>query len=516
MNKSFLGNKKTLLVGLIFFVFFISSWLFSLVVGFYSAYFLFIFLFISFNRKVDKGKELKINKLYLIIPVLIFIIARIVPFYLHGSHPLGYDTGFYNYNIEKDRAEIQEGVYFGFEDEKFSLGKIESLGAKLVNKTLILSGLSNEAILYWFYIFIGLSSGVLMYFLLKRTFGDEAALFSVFLYALSFTQYLAYWFMLWKNALGVLIILVLIYLSLKENRKNYFLSLFLFLFLIITHKTSAILMLLAYFVYLVFFKKMDKKLWFAFSFIAIFFIFLYRDLLMYFYDQLMSNFTKYYDVAKVKEGVFIDIGEYLNYAILYIPFSLVGIYYSFKERRGGLILSFFLVSFLFVATKFIFYKRIIIFLDLSFILFFGYGFSLFLKKLQIYIQNWHFEVLRVLVFSFSVFLYFSSVIQVKPVLSDDKINVIISANGKYDDLKIFTNNPEYNSWLYGFSGHKVISPGWEENDWGLAKWEEYWNGDSDEKHKLLRGFRQSLLIYSPEGEDLPKVLPDFYLFEYNN
>ena len=180
MENIFLQKNKILL--LIFFAFLgIVFFLTGAVAFLYTLYFIVIIYFVISKKDAISESKFSFNKRYILIPIIIFLFARIFPFAIYGPHPLGYDTGFYNYNIEKDRAELSEGNIWGLHGREISIDKVESLGSKSVNKILISLGFSNKAIMYWFYIGIGFFSMLLLYFLVRRIFTEEAALFSLFL-----------------------------------------------------------------------------------------------------------------------------------------------------------------------------------------------------------------------------------------------------------------------------------------------------------------------------------------------
>ena len=103
------------------------------------------------------------------------------------------------------------------------------------------------------------------------------------------------------------------------------------------------------------------------------------------------------------------------------------------------------------------------------------------------------------------------------MLSNIEVNAILSLRDEYSHLKVFTDDPKYNSWLFGFSGHEVISPGWGADNWDLEKWGKYWTADSSSKKSLLDEIGHPLLIYSNiKVEGLPEISPNFYLFKYKN
>lgn len=111
------------------FVFLVTAFVVGKMGALFCLYAVFVF-YIVFCYKLDKEeKTIKINKLFLILPVIIFLVARILPFMMHGDHPLGYDTGFYNYNIEQSRLELENGIFLFDKNElSINIEKVESLG----------------------------------------------------------------------------------------------------------------------------------------------------------------------------------------------------------------------------------------------------------------------------------------------------------------------------------------------------------------------------------------------------
>lgn len=336
------------------------------------------FVVLLYKPQADGG--FSISKHFLIIPLSIFLISRLLPFILYGPHPLGYDTGFYKYNINQERGH-KLGDLFSSVDE--------STGSRIITETLINIGFSDWVIMYGFYIFVGALIGLFIYLLAKIYFGETAAIFSVFAYSISFVQYLAFWNMFWKNAVGLCLSL-LIFLLIEKNKLVYYLAaLPLIVAVIITHKTSAFLLILSLAIYAVLNKKIKtsyKILSIAtLSALGMTFLFINKNITLYLWQQINSGFKMYYDFFSVKEGIFIDTYQFFNigFSFFYIPFALLTILILFKNRKINQALIYLSICVFIILAKFIFYKRVLIFLDISLLIFFGYSFSIFVEKIKI-------------------------------------------------------------------------------------------------------------------------------------
>ncbi len=270
----------------------------------------------------EEDRDINIPNYLLIIPILIFLISRFLPFYLYGPHPLGYDSGFYNYHIEKERTVVLKNGLFNF--SSFShLTEVESLGERIIIRLLIASGFNNWMILHLFYILAGALTGFLVYLLAKLYFGKPAAFFSAVIYSFSFTQYLAYWEMFWKNAVGLSLMLAVFYL-LEKKKTNYYFIFFIIFFIFITHKTSAFLLFVILLIYFLFQKNKYKILFiFSLTILALPVIWLNKNLIVYLWEQIISGFRIYYDFFSVREGIFIGWREFLVYSFFYPPFSVL-------------------------------------------------------------------------------------------------------------------------------------------------------------------------------------------------
>lgn len=467
----------------------------------------------------EEERDINIPNYLLIIPILIFLISRFLPFYLHGPHPLGYDTGFYNYHIEKERTIVLEKGFFNF--ASFSnLAEVESWGERIIIRLLIALGFSNWMILYLFYILAGALAGFLVYILSRLYFGKMAAFFSALIYSISLTQFMAYWEMFWKNAVGLSLMLLVFYLVEQKKLKNYIISFILAALIFITHKTTAFILFTSLLIYfLIKEKKYRIHLVILLFITAIPAIWLNRNLIIYLWEQISSGFKAHYDFFSVREGIFIDWPDFFKYSFFYLPFGvLTALQLLFKKKNNAVLILFF-VSFLFILIKFIFYRRLFIFLDISLIVLSGFSlYRLAAKLFSTFSRRLTIAFTVVLFFALS-FIFFLNVAKQKPLLGREEIKEIENMKEVMPQAKIFTYDSYYTPWLYGFSGHKIIAPGWGDLKWDLEKWEIFWKAGSEEKKKMLSEFGQPILVYAQDNffsvEKDPcfkGVKNNFYLF----
>lgn len=469
---------------------------------------------------IEEERGINIPNYLLIIPILIFLVSRFLPFLLYGPHPLGYDTGFYNYHIEKERAVAPERGFFNLSSFA-NLAEVESLGERIIIRSLIALGFSNWMILYLFYILAGALAGFLIYLLAKLYFGKTAAFFSALIYSISFTQFAAYWEMFWKNAMGLGLMLLVFYFIEKKKSSYYIFSFFIISFIFITHKTSAFLLFIALLIYFLRQKNRHKVLLiFLLVVLASFAAWLNKGLLVFLWEEMLSGFKAHYDFFSVQEGIFIGWPEFLKYSFFYLPFGFLSAWQLLLKRKNNAVLTLFLVSLFFISIKFIFYRRLFIFLDISSIILSGFSLHQIITKLSLAFSQKLAAVSMIVLFSIVSLFFFLSVVRQKPLIGRQEIREIKSIREIMPQAKIFTYDSYYTPWLYGFSGHKIIAPGWGDLKWNLEKWEIFWKTGSEEKKKMLSEFGQPILVYTQDDffavnkdSSFKRIKNKFYLFQ---
>lgn len=440
------------------------------------------------------------------IPILIFLCSRLLPFALNGNHPLGYDTGFYNYSINKTRTEIEHNQSFILA-KLFNSTELESPGSHLINKGLILLGLSNWSIIYVIYIIMGALAGLLIYLITKTYFDNLSALIAALLYSASYTQLLSYYALFWKNAIGIVLVLSIIYLLEKKEKKLWFIVLPTFLFLLITHKTSAIiciLSLVAYFLSSSVYQLKYKLIGLVFL-TACSAVFIWSNQVAFMSIwQLITTKSNTHDVFSLREGLFINLWQYINFAFIYIPFAIVTAKHLFKTKKSdNLVLYLGAISFVIVVFQLIFYRRVIIFLDIAAIILASPAIAkLYLivrSKTTIRFASILFGALFIILLSRNFYWQYIQA----PTLPETEIKNIESMALVYPELKIFVYDAYYTPWLYGFSGHAIVAPGWGDTGWNYDKWVVFWSTGMETRIEMIKDFTEdnkSIIIYSVDND----------------
>ena len=440
----------------------------------------------------EVGANLKISKYLLIVPIVIFLLSRLLPFFLYGPEPLGYDTGFYKYSLNQERDHKLGNLFLPIN---------ESSGSRIIAASLISLGFSDPEIMYGFYIFLGALIGCLIYLLSKKYFGENASIFSTFVYSISFVQYLAFWGMFWKNAVGLCLILFIFLLIEKNKLKYYLATLPLVALVVVTHRTSAFLLILSLF----FWALLNKKIKVSYKFLSAgallvlgaAFLYINKEIALQLWQQINSGFKTYYDSFSVKEGIFIDTYQFfdIGYSFFYLPFALVTFLSLLKKKKISQVLIYSIICASIVLVKFVFYKRVLIYLDISLLIFFGYSFNIFIEKIRLATSSRYLKVFLFILLLFPTLLFLINVINQKPLISKEEIRAIENLKTIQPELKLFTYNSYYTPWLYGFSGHRIIAPGWGDGTWNLEKWQMFWSANMDIKQKMLVEFQPPFLVY---------------------
>jgi hypothetical protein len=503
----------------IFLIFGIITLILSFSFGLIGFFYLIFSLFLGWLLLLEPSvavTNFKVSKKFLLIPFSIFIFSHFLPFLVYGPHPLGYDSGFYKYNLVKERSSS-----FG----DLSISEVESTGSRIINKALIVLGANDWFIIYGVYILACFLIGVMIYLLTNKYFGNNASFFAVYLYSLSFVQYLFYWNMFWKNAIAIFLSLLVFYLIEQKNKYYYLFVIPLSFFVFITHKTSAFILFLSLFIYLLF--KKNKIKFFVLPIItllAALVAWLNKDTVIYIWEQIFSGFNSQYDFFRVKDGLFIETKDFLKYSFWYLPFGILGFLISLKNkklRENHLLLIFFILNVSMILTRFVFYKRIIPYLDLSLIMYSGLAIGLFADKIFCLTSKNYSKVFLIILLFLPLPLYFKLVYNQKPLVYKEEIVRIEKIKNIAPNSKLFTYNSYYMPWLYGFSGHKIIAPGWGDNGWNLNKWNVFWSSSMDKKIDMLKDFKSIFLIYDNKDgffnfenvKCVEKINENLYLFK---
>lgn len=455
----------------------------------------------------------KTKKILVILTVLTIILGiRMMPFLNYGSHPLGYDTGFYRQYI------ISPTVSFPNSPTEI-LGK-SSLGTRIFIDILKFSHLPPDYILYGGYLFSIILVGLSLFLLTKYLFGFSTGVLALFLFAISPIQYTAYWYFLWKNAMGTAF---LFWAFLMIEKKSYS-AIIHSLLVVLTHTTTSIIFIpTAMLFYLTrlfdnfsFTKLISRKWWLGIAGILGLFIFI----------QWPIKLSYYYNA----QALFLSTMEYLRLSAFFFPFAIIGLYSYWEKIKKSILLPFAIIALSFPIFQLPFYQRIFPFIDLVIIILASLG----IKKLFKYATKPD-SLSAKKIYGFIIFLFivwmlaatgiqaYSQINKLQPLVSKEVIQDLESLPFIVPKNSSILTTTDLAPWVYGWSQSKVFAPGLINNPYSKISWEKFWSSsDEKEKKEFLNAYpkplylfidKNSKYIYLP-SEDCVEKLSDF-IYKYN-
>jgi len=456
-------------------------------IPFYLAFAFYIGLMYYQSVSESERIECKLKKWWVVVPLLIILVTRIFPFF-YSEAPLGYDTGIYKKNIEDFRNALPNLPQASKGAWLFQ----EPWGLYLSTNLLSLIGLSENQILYGYYIFLNLLLGLSIYALVKKFFNTNSAILALFIFSLSLAQFQTYWMMYYKNIAGLFLMLMAFYLLKQKS----WLVIPVAGFLGGLHQPTFLIFGLAMFFHFIFNK--DKKyhlvsgigiLIVAFSLYAhnpqAIFQFLSPDL-----QELVKIFG-----PGAGAGTFFDFNFYRQTITFYLPFAILGLIYLIKMRQFNYLFFYFIFNFAIVYFGLIFHNRFIIHLDIIVIILAGISASYILAK---FLQSLAGKAGVLILLMGAIYILGTVVVHKKPLISNEELAEIKSLSfiAKEDEYVMATDS-YYSPWLYGYSGRKTIAPGlFEHNKWNREKWNIFWFTDNNEiRCILLDEYQKPIYIF---------------------
>lgn len=436
--------------------------------------------------------NLTLKKVWVILSLcfVALLASRLYPLVKYGPTGMGYDTGFYKLYTELPFDSFPR-------QEAFLLGP-DAVGTRIILDISSIFIHNSEITLFGTYILFNLITALLIYLLTKTLFKSELAGFtSMIIYVLSPTQYLTYQFMFYKEMWAGVLLLLTFYLFEKKS----WLALFSAVWLIISHKTSAFIFILSSAPYLLIeiIKKRKILLTILSTIILIGAIWLNYDTLKNLLIILKNGFPDM-DLYNLKTGLFIETHQYLEYAILYLPFGLIGIWLAIRKKSFSPILFLTLICAILVIGQSYFYKRIITFLDLGLIIFAGGGINWAFQKTSAYKK--HVQIMLTIFLCLLTLQLVGTVKKQKPVVMPAELDQIKKMRDVEKGAYVMTFSSKYASWLYGWAGpdKRVISPGLFWDRWNLNQWIDFWNGTAEKQKGLLASYQAPLYIFDPQKD----------------
>lgn len=144
------------------------------------------------------------HKSILIILLLAIFVIRIIP-YFSTSVPLGYDPGIYKYGFEDGLQNRDGWILEGGQEPGF------------LYLTKLFSFLPTDFYLKQLFILVIVLLGFALYLATKEYFNERTALYTLAFYAFSLIQFKTFWYLYYKNVLGLALIFFALYFLLKKK-----------------------------------------------------------------------------------------------------------------------------------------------------------------------------------------------------------------------------------------------------------------------------------------------------------
>jgi hypothetical protein len=433
---------------------------------------------------LSNGKK---SRLFIVLIFIFIFASRLYPFLKFGTGGLGYDTGFY-------RRYVEVGSTNFFKPASALLEK-DAIGTRLILDVLTWLKINTDWALFGSYLLFSLLLGIAIYFLTGKIFGAKiAGLFAMLLFALSPVQWLAYTFMLYKQFWATGLLFISLYFF--ENFSLLF-ALFL-IFAFISHRTTAFLATPAITIAGAIIAVKMKKIWIITLIIpaVVAAILLNWTAISQLLPALKNGFQNS-DLFHLQTGTFIDIGRYFQLSILYVIPAIFGFWLLLKKRTGLSLILFFFTCAAAVFAKFIFYQRVIFYLDLCFIVLAGGAISFTYEKFK---KNTLIIPIMCLFFLFVGMELFFTLRYYEPLISGAELNEMLKLRSVENESYVMTYSPKYAPWLYGWAGadKRVISPGLFWDKWNEQQWNIFWTADVAKQKEMLAFYHAPLYIFNLE------------------
>lgn len=397
-------------------------------------------------------------------------LTRIMPLWQGDESALGYDTGFY-YIMAK--ALDHSGEYFPMDISR-------EAGVEIIIplfKLLALIGFSPEAITFTGHLVAELLLGVALYFFVRQIYNKLTASSALVIFAISLVQLEVYSYFLYRNTLSVFFLFIAWWLITKKSSLAFWPS----LFLTIIHKSTPAIFFPVTFLYLII-RRQWKLL--AVEILALIIggaYLLTFDSTRVILNLLQTNFAT--DTHSIRSGDFLEPNTYLKLAWPYLILAVGWLVYELRKKQFSFAGLMFLISGTMVATEFIFYKRLVIYLDLAAIILAGAALAYLLSR---YAPKHAFAFLfGLLVIGLFIALPYTT--SRPQLITPSELAAIKKIDGSTETLAYILNlNSIYAPWLEGWSNRKTISPGLTRDKWSYENWQIFWaNNDLPAQKKLL-------------------------------
>lgn len=422
----------------------------------------------------------------LILLIALLLLTRLWP-YLQSAIPLGYDPGLYLFMFRQyaqvgwEQFAALPAWIAGNEPGMFIFQRLVTFG----NPAWAEASLIPLIVLASLLCFGG------MYLVAKKLWGQGAAFWTIFLFTISALQYRVYWYYYLKNiaALSLLSLAVYALLSL-----SYWAVPLVALTFYIHQPTAAFLLailLVGWWSQRSARSYYTRVLLLSLLLVAPYYAVRSQAVLLPLLTALGKGFNH------PGAGTFYDPLPALGLSLIYLPFGIWGFLKQRREKKTLLLVAPLALALLAVLFKVFFWRRLIIFADFFLLFFAGWAADQFFRT-----QTRLHRVARVAYIIIGI-IFIAVFIRktAQPLVYPDELTEIRLLQETEPDAFVLVPAQEYMPFVYGWSGRKVIAPGFGEHDvyWTVPEWHQFWESNDRQLEKaLLLRLPQPLYIFKGE------------------
>ncbi len=425
--------------------------------------------------------------------------------YLNTSVPMGYDAGLYLYLFK------QYSVLPILSYHKLSGWVINQfpIGFAVIGR-LLTPFITPEKLLIPLSVTCGVLLFVSVYILARSLWGKREAGWAALILASSAIQYHTYWYYYVKQIFASSLLLFAMYFFLRSSLWAVPLG----IYIAYTHEPTFIILMCA--LAAGFITDNTKRRYYMATAVctaigaAAYYLPNYKVTVGQYVAPVISSVIPQIagGTLGTSSGTFYSIPTAFLLMLPYLPFAIVGLLQTWRDKRNAPLLGALVGSLVIVIFGLFLSRRFIIFADLTLILFAGYGVSFVTK----HYKNKRF--IRPLMVIYACMLIAFIGIYVgktgKPEIFDDELNEIMMLRQTEPESWVLVTDEKYMPYIYGWSERKTIAPGYGEYDtfWTIPEWHEFWESNDQRIEKqLLMLLPQPLYIY--KGDRATPVYTDY-------
>jgi hypothetical protein len=418
----------------------------------------------------SKQKSTKTYYALVLLAFILIFLLRAIP-YFNNSIPLGYDPGFYKYAIESNLGNLDNWIINQVVMEPGFLYLMKPLSFIF----------STQFIMTWLLVIACLFLGAGVYFVTKSYSNTKTAIIALFIYALSIVQFKAFWYMYYRNIIGMTLMLFSIYFLKKSETNKKFIWIFIMLggLLGSIHRPSFYIFGLSYLLYAFISPYENKKYNFnqlkrnILSGIGIIIIAVI-PYIGQFWPALYSAIpwvVEGFLAPGESAGTFINFTTYQFSSLFYLPFAFLGLFYFIRKRNFNMLTLWAIINLAIVYFQFFFFNRFIIMLDLVLVIFAAVGFSLLIEN-----KNKFGTILTIILLLSAGAFAVKESIHSKPLIDDIELQEISSlATITPKNAFVMSTSAYYSPWIQGYSERKTIAPGlFDYDNHTRQEWNVFW------------------------------------------